>query len=407
MLLLFQYVIISFNYRIERKVLFTMTNAEKALQLHEEWKGKFETNPKMEISTREDLALAYTPGVAEPCKVIAQDREAAYKYTIKSNTVAVVSDGSAVLGLGNIGAHAAMPVMEGKAVLFKTFGGVNAVPICLDTQDTEEIIKTVVNIAPAFGGINLEDISAPRCFEIESRLKELLDIPVFHDDQHGTAIVVLAGIINGLKVTGKNKEDCRVVVNGAGSAGVAITKLLLTYGFKHVTMCDKSGILYKGSEGLNWMQQSMMEVTNLEHKTGTLADALKGADIFVGVSAPNIVTPEMVQSMNKDAIMFAMANPVPEIMPDAAKAAGAKVVGTGRSDFPNQVNNVIAFPGIFKGALEGRAAQITEEMKLAAALAIANLIPDDEVSDTNILPEAFDPRVADVVSKAVKDHIVR
>lgn len=384
-----------------------MTNAEKALQLHEEWKGKFETNPKMEISTREDLALAYTPGVAEPCKVIAQDREAAYKYTIKSNTVAVVSDGSAVLGLGNIGAHAAMPVMEGKAVLFKTFGGVNAVPICLDTQDTEEIIKTVVNIAPAFGGINLEDISAPRCFEIESRLKELLDIPVFHDDQHGTAIVVLAGIINGLKVTGKNKEDCRVVVNGAGSAGVAITKLLLTYGFKHVTMCDKSGILYKGSEGLNWMQQSMMEVTNLEHKTGTLADALKGADIFVGVSAPNIVTPEMVQSMNKDAIMFAMANPVPEIMPDAAKAAGAKVVGTGRSDFPNQVNNVIAFPGIFKGALEGRAAQITEEMKLAAALAIANLIPDDEVSDTNILPEAFDPRVADVVSKAVKDHIVR
>lgn len=407
MLLLFQYVIISFNYRIERKVLFTMTNAEKALQLHEEWKGKFETTPKMEISTREDLALAYTPGVAEPCKVIAQDREAAYKYTIKSNTVAVVSDGSAVLGLGNIGAHAAMPVMEGKAVLFKTFGGVNAVPICLDTQDTEEIIKTVVNIAPAFGGINLEDISAPRCFEIESRLKELLDIPVFHDDQHGTAIVVLAGIINGLKVTGKNKEDCRVVVNGAGSAGVAITKLLLTYGFKHVTMCDKSGILYKGSEGLNWMQQSMMEVTNLEHKTGTLADALKGADIFVGVSAPNIVTPEMVQSMNKDAIMFAMANPVPEIMPDAAKAAGAKVVGTGRSDFPNQVNNVIAFPGIFKGALEGRAAQITEEMKLAAALAIANLIPDDEVSDTNILPEAFDPRVADVVSKAVKDHIVR
>lgn len=384
-----------------------MTNAEKALQLHEEWKGKFETTPKMEISTREDLALAYTPGVAEPCKVIAQDREAAYKYTIKSNTVAVISDGSAVLGLGNIGAHAAMPVMEGKAVLFKTFGGVNAVPICLDTQDTEEIIKTVVNIAPAFGGINLEDISAPRCFEIESRLKELLDIPVFHDDQHGTAIVVLAGIINGLKVTGKNKEDCRVVVNGAGSAGVAITKLLLTYGFKHVTMCDKSGILYKGSEGLNWMQQSMMEVTNLEHKTGTLADALKGADIFVGVSAPNIVTPEMVQSMNKDAIMFAMANPVPEIMPDAAKAAGAKVVGTGRSDFPNQVNNVIAFPGIFKGALEGRAAQITEEMKLAAALAIANLIPDDEVSDTNILPEAFDPRVADVVSKAVKDHIVR
>ena len=384
-----------------------MTNAEKALQLHEEWNGKVETTPKMDIATREDLALAYTPGVAEPCKVIAKDKEAAYKYTIKANTVAVVSDGSAVLGLGNIGAHAAMPVMEGKAVLFKSFGGVNAVPICLDTQDTEEIIKTVVNIAPAFGGINLEDISAPRCFEIESHLKELLDIPVFHDDQHGTAIVVLAGIINGLKVTGKTKEDCQVVVNGAGSAGVAITKLLLTYGFKHVTMCDKSGILSKGSEGLNWMQESMMDVTNLEHKTGSLADALKGADIFVGVSAPNIVTPEMVQSMNKDAIIFAMANPVPEIMPDVAKAAGAKVVGTGRSDFPNQVNNVIAFPGIFKGALEGRATQITEEMKLAAALAIANLVPDDEVSDVNILPEAFDERVADVVSQAVKDHITR
>ena len=384
-----------------------MTNAEKALQLHEEWNGKFETTPKMDIATREDLALAYTPGVAEPCKVIAKDKEAAYKYTIKANTVAVVSDGSAVLGLGNIGAHAAMPVMEGKAVLFKAFGGVNAVPICLDTQDTEEIIKTVVNIAPAFGGINLEDISAPRCFEIESRLKELLDIPVFHDDQHGTAIVVLAGIINGLKVTGKTKEDCQVVVNGAGSAGVAITKLLLTYGFKHVTMCDKSGILSKGSEGLNWMQESMMDVTNLEHKTGSLADALKGADIFVGVSAPNIVTPEMVQSMNKDAIIFTMANPVPEIMPDVAKAAGAKVVGTGRSDFPNQVNNVIAFPGIFKGALEGRATQITEEMKLAAALAIANLVPEDEVSDVNILPEAFDERVADVVSQAVKDHITR
>lgn len=382
-----------------------MTNAEKALQLHEEWNGKFETTPKMKIQTREDLALAYTPGVAEPCKVIAKDKEAAYKYTIKSNTIAVVSDGSAVLGLGNIGAHAAMPVMEGKAVLFKEFGNVNAVPVCLDTQDTEEIIKTVVNIAPAFGGINLEDISAPRCFEIETRLKELLDIPVFHDDQHGTAIVVLAGIINGLKVTGKTKEDCQVVVNGAGSAGIAITKLLLTYGFKHVTMCDKSGILSKASEGLNWMQQSMMEVTNLENKTGSLVDALRGADIFVGVSAPNIVTADMVKTMNKDAIIFAMANPVPEIMPDVAKAAGAKVVGTGRSDFPNQVNNVIAFPGIFKGALEGRARQITEDMKLAAALAIANLVPDDEVSDVNILPEAFDPRVADVVSKAVIDHI--
>ena len=377
-----------------------MTNAEKALQLHEEWNGKFETTPKMSITTREDLALAYTPGVAEPCKVIAKDKEAAYKYTIKANTIAVVSDGSAVLGLGNIGAHAAMPVMEGKAVLFKSFGGVNAVPICLDTQDTDEIIKTVVNIAPAFGGINLEDISAPRCFEIESRLKELLDIPVFHDDQHGTAIVVLAGIINGLKVTGKTKEECKVIINGAGSAGVAITKLLLTYGFKNVTMCDKSGILSKKSEGLNWMQESMMEV-----KTGSLADALVGADVFVGVSAPNIVTADMVRTMNKDAIIFAMANPVPEIMPDIAKAAGARVVGTGRSDFPNQVNNVIAFPGIFKGALEGRATQITEEMKLAAALAIANLIPESQLSDTNILPEAFDPQVTDVVAKAVMDHI--
>lgn len=382
-----------------------MTNAEKSLALHEEWKGKLETVAKMDIKTREDLALAYTPGVAEPCKVIAQDKEAAYRYTIKSNTVAVVSDGSAVLGLGNIGAYAAMPVMEGKAVLFKEFGGVNAVPICLDTQDAEEIIKTVVNIAPAFGGINLEDISAPRCFEIEERLKKLLNIPVFHDDQHGTAIVVLAGIINALKVTGKNKESCRVVVNGAGSAGIAITKLLLTYGFKNITMCDKSGILYEGCEGLNWMQESMMKLTNLSGQTGTLADALKGADIFVGVSAPNIVTPEMVSSMNKDAILFAMANPVPEIMPDIAKAAGARVVGTGRSDFPNQVNNVVAFPGIFKGALEGRATQITEDMKLAAALAIANLVPDEELSDVNILPEAFDPRVADAVSQAVKDHI--
>ena len=382
-----------------------MTNNEKALKMHEEWNGKIETTAKAHVNSREDLAIAYTPGVAEPCKVIAQDPEAAYKYTMKANTVAVVSDGSAVLGLGNIGALAAMPVMEGKAVLFKEFGGVNAVPICLDTQDTEEIIKSVVNIAPAFGGINLEDISAPRCFEIETRLKELLNIPVFHDDQHGTAIVVLAGIINALKVTGKKKEDCRVVVNGAGSAGVAITKLLLTYGFPHITMCDINGIISKISPNLNWMQQQMTEVTNLEEHTGTLADALKGADIFVGVSAPNIVSKEMVASMNKDAILFAMANPVPEIMPDLAKEAGAKVVGTGRSDFPNQVNNVVAFPGIFKGALEGRATQITEEMKLAAANAIAGLVPEEELNENNILPEAFDPRVADTVSKAIKDLI--
>ncbi len=382
-----------------------MTTNEKALMLHEEWNGKLETASKCAIRTREDLALAYTPGVAEPCKLIAEDKELAYKYTIKANTVAVVSDGSAVLGLGNIGPYAAMPVMEGKAVLFKEFGNVNAVPICLDTQDTEEIIKTVINIAPAFGGINLEDISAPRCFEIEERLKEALNIPVFHDDQHGTAIVVLAGIINALKVTGKRKEECRVIVNGAGSAGVAITKLLLTYGFSNIIMCDKSGILSKNSPDLNWMQKQMVEVTNLGGESGTLADALKGADIFVGVSAPGIVSEEMVVSMNKDAILFAMANPVPEIMPDLAKAAGAKVVGTGRSDFPNQVNNVVAFPGIFKGALEGRATQITEEMKLAAANAIAGLVADEELNENNILPEAFDPRVADVVSHAVMDHI--
>ncbi len=384
-----------------------MNISEKALMLHEQWNGKLEVVSKVPVKSREDLSIAYTPGVAEPCKVIAQDKEAAYKYTMKANTVAVVSDGSAVLGLGNIGPYAAMPVMEGKAVLFKEFGGVNAVPICLDTQDTEEIIKAVTYLAPAYGGINLEDISAPRCFEIEERLKEILDIPVFHDDQHGTAIVVLAGIINALKVVGKKKEDCRVVVNGAGSAGVAITRLLLTYGFPHITMCDKVGIVSKKTEGLNWMQQKMTEVTNLDQQTGTLADAMKGADIFVGVSAPGIVSAEMVASMNKDAILFAMANPVPEIMPDVAKAAGARVVGTGRSDFPNQVNNVVAFPGIFKGALEGRATKITEEMKLAAANAIASLVPDDELSDDNIMPEAFNPKVAEVVAAAVKEHIVK
>ena len=382
-----------------------MTTNEKALLMHEKWNGKLETVSKTPVKTREDLAIAYTPGVAEPCKVIAQDKEAAYKYTMKANTVAVVSDGSAVLGLGNIGPYAAMPVMEGKAVLFKEFGNVNAVPICLDTQDTEEIIKAVTYLAPGFGGINLEDISAPRCFEIEERLKEILDIPVFHDDQHGTAIVVLAGVINALKVVGKKKEDCRVVVNGAGSAGVAITKLLLTYGFPNIIMCDKTGIVSKGTEGLNWMQKKMTEVTNLNNETGSLADALKGADIFIGVSAPNIVTPEMVASMNHDSILFAMANPVPEIMPDVAKTAGARVVGTGRSDFPNQVNNVVAFPGIFKGALEGRATQITEEMKLAAAEAIAGLVPADKLSDDNIMPEAFDPQVAEVVANAVKSLI--
>ncbi len=384
-----------------------MTTQEKALALHKEWNGKIETISKTPVKSREALSLAYTPGVAEPCKVIANDKEAAYQYTMKANTVAVVSDGSAVLGLGNIGPYAAMPVMEGKAVLFKEFGGVNAVPICLDTQDTEEIIKAVTWLAPAYGGINLEDISAPRCFEIEERLKAALDIPVFHDDQHGTAIVVLAGIINALKVVGKQKEACKVIVNGAGSAGIAITKLLLTYGFTNVILCDKVGIVSTSTEGLNWMQEKMAKITNPNHETGSLADALKNADIFVGVSAPNIVTPEMVQSMAPDSILFAMANPTPEIMPDVAKAAGARIVGTGRSDFPNQINNVVAFPGIFKGALEGRATQITEKMKLAAANAIAGLVPDNELSDDNIMPEAFNPKVAELVAEAVKSHIVK
>lgn len=382
-----------------------MTINEKSLELHKTWNGKLETVSKAPVRSREDLSLAYTPGVAEPCKVIAENKDAVYTYTWKSNTVAVVSDGSAVLGLGNIGPCAAMPVMEGKAVLFKEFGGVNAVPICLDTQDTEEIIRTVTYLAPGFGGINLEDISAPRCFEIEERLKQLLDIPVFHDDQHGTAIVVLAGIINALKVVKKQAADCRVVVNGAGSAGVAITKLLLKYGFSNVIMCDKSGILSKTSAGLNWMQENMVKITNPRQETGSLADAMRGADIFVGVSAPNIVTPDMVKAMNPDAILFAMANPVPEIMPDAARAAGARIIGTGRSDFPNQINNVVAFPGIFKGALEGRAKQITEEMKLAAAKAIASLVSEDKLNEDYIMPEAFDPTVAEVVAQAVRDHI--
>ncbi len=382
-----------------------MTNAEKALMLHEEWNGKITTTSKCEVKSKEDLALAYTPGVAEPCKVIAQDKEAAYKYTIKSNTIAVVSDGSAVLGLGNIGAHAAMPVMEGKCVLFKEFGGVNAFPICLETQDVDEIVNIVKNIAPAFGGINLEDISAPRCIEIENRLKEELDIPVFHDDQHGTAIVVLAGVINAMKVTGKDKETAKVIINGCGSAGMAIGRLLIRYGFKDVTMCDINGVVGKDTEGLNWAQKNMAQITNPRNISGTLADALVGADIFVGVSAPGIVSQEMVASMADDSILFAMANPVPEIMPDLARAAGARVVGTGRSDFPNQVNNVEVFPGIFKGALEGRAKAITEDMKLAAAKAIASLISEDELSDVNILPAPFDPRLADTVAKAVKDLI--
>lgn len=382
-----------------------MTINEKALKLHETWNGKLETTSKTPVKSREDLSLAYTPGVAEPCKVIAKNKDAAYTYTWKANTVAVVSDGSAVLGLGNIGPHAAMPVMEGKAVLFKEFGGVNAVPICLDTQDTEEIIKSVTYLAPGFGGINLEDISAPRCFEIEERLKQALDIPVFHDDQHGTAIVVLAGVINALKIVKKQVAGCKVVINGAGSAGVAITKLLLSYGFQNVILCDRTGILSKSSKGLNWMKQAMVEITNPYQESGSLADAMKGADIFIGVSAPNTITPDMVKTMRTDAIIFAMANPIPEIMPDLAKAAGARIVGTGRSDFPNQINNVVAFPGIFKGALEGRAKQITEEMKLAAAKAIANLVPDKKLCEDYIMPEPFDSTVAEVVAQAVKDHI--
>ncbi len=379
-----------------------MDNKEQSLFMHKKWNGKLETIAKSPVKTREDLAIAYTPGVAEPCRLIAKDPSLAYTYTMKANTVAVVSDGSAVLGLGGIGPYAAMPVMEGKCVLFKEFAGINAVPLCLDTQDTEEIIQTVKNIAPGFGGINLEDISAPRCFEIEERLKNMLDIPVFHDDQHGTAIVVLAGIINSLKITGKTKEACRVVVNGAGSAGIAITKLLLRYGFTQITICDRYGIIGPDYPDLNWMQKEMANVTNLAHQTGTLKDAIKGADIFVGVSAPNLVTPDMAASMNEDAILFAMANPVPEIMPNEAKAAGVRIVGTGRSDFPNQVNNVAAFPGIFKGVLESRAGQITDEMKLAAAEAIAALVPDERLCEECIMPEAFDPQLADTVSAAVK-----
>lgn len=382
-----------------------MNTYEKALMLHEQWNGKIETVSKTPVKTREDLALAYTPGVAEPCKVIAEDKEAAYKYTMKANTIAVVSDGSAVLGLGNIGPHAAMPVMEGKAVLFKEFGGVNAVPICLNTQDTEEIIKAVTYLAPSFGGINLEDISAPRCFEIEERLKATLDIPVFHDDQHGTAIVVLAATINALKITGKKKDACKIVVNGAGSAGIAITKLLLNYGFTNIILCDRTGIISKNRTDLNWMKKQMLEITNPNNESGSLADAMKQTDIFVGVSAPDTLTAEMVKTMNQDPIIFAMSNPVPEIMPDVAKAAGARIVGTGRSDFPNQINNVVAFPGIFKGALEGRAPQITEEMKLAAAEAIASLVPENELNEENIMPEAFNPKVAEVVAAAVKAHI--
>ena len=378
-----------------------MNLREEALQKHAEWQGKLDVTSKVRVDSREALAIAYTPGVAEPCKEIAQNREDVYKYTMKGNTVAVISDGTAVLGLGDIGPEAAMPVMEGKAVLFKEFAGINAVPICIDTKDTEEIIKFVKQIAPTFGGINLEDISAPRCIEIEERLKKELNIPVFHDDQHGTAIVVLAGIINALKVAGKEKGTCKVVVNGGGSAGLAITKLLLYYGFKDVTVVDRYGILDENADWMNWAQKEICKVTNPRKLKGLLKDALVGADIFVGVSAPNIVSKEMIASMNEKAIVFAMANPVPEIMPDLAKEAGALVVGTGRSDFPNQVNNVLVFPGIFKGALMARATQITEDMKIAAAVAIASMINDEELNENNILPQPFAEGVADRVAQAV------
>lgn len=373
---------------------------EIALIEHEKWRGKLEVTAKAKVNNKYDLSVAYTPGVAEPCRKIAANKEDVYKYTMKGNTVAIVTDGTAVLGLGDIGPEAGLPVMEGKAVLFKEFAGVNAFPICLDTKDVEEIIKAVKYIAPGFGGINLEDISAPRCFEIERRLKEELDIPVFHDDQHGTAIVVLAGIINALKVVKKDMATMKLVVNGAGSAGTAITKLLLNYGFKNIIMCDRQGSLYRGAEWMNPSQVEMAETTNPENLNGNLKEMMVGADLFIGVSAPNVVTEEMISSMNNDSIVFAMANPVPEIMPDLAKKAGARIVGTGRSDFPNQVNNVLAFPGIFKGALECRK-QISEKMKLAAAIAIASMVKDEDINDENILPAAFAEGVADRVAKAV------
>ena len=382
-----------------------MTNKEKALEMHKQWNGKLSVEAKCQVASAEDLAIAYTPGVAEPCRAIAKNPKEAYTYTIKSNTVAVVSDGSAVLGLGNIGALAAMPVMEGKAALFKEFGGVNAFPICLDTQDTEEIIETVVRIAPAFGGINLEDIAAPRCFEIEERLDKMLDIPVFHDDQHGTAIVVLAGIINALKVVGKQKEDCKVVVNGAGSAGIAIAKMLLSYGFKDLTLCDRQGILCSGDPSLNWMQEKMTQITNLSHKTGTLADAMKGADIFVGVSAPGIISQDMVRSMAKDLFYLLWQIQTLKSFLTLQKKQEQRLLELVVLTFQIQVNNVLVFPGIFKGALEGHSTHITSEMKLAAAHAIAGLVPAEELSDTNILPHAFDPQIADVVSAAVKEYI--
>lgn len=376
---------------------------ERALKLHEQHRGKIEVISKVPVKTREDLNLAYTPGVAEPCRRIHENENDVYKYTSKGNMVAVVSDGSAVLGLGNIGAKAALPVMEGKAILFKSFAGVDAFPICLDTQDVDEIVKTVKLIAPAFGGINLEDIAAPRCFEIEEKLKKELDIPVFHDDQHGTAVCVLAGLINAHKIVKKDLKESTIVINGAGAAGIAIGKILLSYGVKNLYMVDRNGIINKNQPEtmLNWAHEEIAQVTNADLKQGSLKDALKGADAFIGVSRPGLVTKEMVATMNKGAIIFAMANPTPEIFPDEAKAGGAAIVGTGRSDFPNQVNNVLVFPGLFKGALAVRAKEINEPMKLAAAMALADIIPENELNDTNVLPFALDPRVADIVAQAV------
>ncbi len=379
-----------------------MDYAKESLRLHGEWKGKIEMVTRVPVKTKDDLSLAYTPGVAQPCLEIQKDINKSYELTRRWNMAAVITDGSAVLGLGDIGPEAGMPVMEGKCVLFKAFGDVDAFPICVKTKDVDEFVETVYNISGSFGGINLEDIAAPRCFEIERKLKEKCDIPIFHDDQHGTAVITLAGLTNALKVVGKKKEDVKVVTSGAGAAAIAITKLLLSAGFRDITMCDRKGAIYKSREGLNWIKTEMTEVTNLSRKAGTLADMLVGADVFIGVSAPNTVTTEMVKTMNKDAIIFACANPTPEIFPDAAKAGGARVVSTGRSDYPNQINNVLAFPGIFRGAFDVRASDINEEMKVAAAEALAGLV-GDELSEDYIIPAAFDPRVGPAVAKAVAE----
>ena len=379
-----------------------MDYAKESLRLHGEWKGKIEMISRVPVKDKQDLSLAYTPGVAQPCLEIQKDPTKSYELTRRWNMAAVITDGSAVLGLGDIGPEAGMPVMEGKCVLFKAFGDVDAFPICVKTKDVDEFVETVYNISGSFGGINLEDIAAPRCFEIERKLKEKCDIPIFHDDQHGTAVITLAGLTNALKVVGKKKEDVRIVTSGAGAAAIAITKLLLSAGFKDITMCDRKGAIYKGREGLNWIKAEMAEVTNLDHKAGSLADMLVGADVFIGVSAPNTVTTEMVKTMNKDAIIFACANPTPEIFPDAAKAGGAKVISTGRSDYPNQINNVLAFPGIFRGAFDVRASDINEEMKVAAAEALAALV-GDQLSEDYIIPAAFDPRVGSAVAKAVAE----